>query len=227
MHNITQQLKETLTKVDFNAIWQDFAPCEYMPQPVACAESPADIDLERSAAAAVGEMFRNFQQYNGETRFVSDIALAAYPHDLDNYQLKQAENFYLAKAFAENSRLDLEQFATIRKARRRIIGEDAQQLEMLAETAAGMAEYAALMALNQLSRHKFVEDADKHMANLRNPEILMNLPLTALSSGCMMCLAMKSIGIDFHHALNDTRVLFEFVPHNVNIIEEHFLKHHM
>ena len=226
IRNITQQLNETLSKIDFGAIWQSFSHSEYTPQLVACSENPDDTDLERSASVAVGQMFRAFQLHNGETRFVSDAALASYPHDLDNYQLKHAENFYLTKAFAENSMLALEQFATIRKIRHRIIGESTLQLEMLAETAVGMAEYAALMALNQLSRSKFVEDADNHMIKLRDPQILMNPPLIALSTGCMVCLAMKSIGIDFHHAFNDTRSLFEFVPHNVNIVEEQFLKHH-
>ena len=218
MPNTPPQLTETLAKIDFDAIWHGFSPSDYTPQLTACTENPANTDWERTAAAAVGEMFRNFQRDSSETRYVSESALVAYPRDLDNYQLKQAENFYLSRAFAENSVLDLEQFATIRKTRRRIIGEDTLHLENLAETAVGMAEYASLLALNQLSRPKFVEDADRHMANLRDPAILMNPPLVTLSVGCMLCLAMKSIGIDFHHDLSDTRTLFDFVPHGINIV---------
>jgi len=187
-------------------------------------EDDTKLDAESNVSGIVHEMFHVFQNNNGETRHANEFALFMYPHDLDNYQLKQAENFYLAKAFAENSQLDLEQFVTIRKARSRIISADAMLQEMLSETKEGMAEYAGLMALNQLSRRKFVEAADRHLGRLRDPEILMKPRLVSYSVGCMMCLAMASIGIDFFHALDDPRPLFELIPQSVNAIQEQFDK---
>ncbi|MCL2350725.1 MAG: hypothetical protein FWC67_04515, partial [Defluviitaleaceae bacterium] len=152
----------------------------------------------------------------------NEFALFAYPRDIDNYLLKQAENHYLSKAFAENSLIDLEQFVVLRRARGRIIGTDALRQEMLSETNEGMAEYAGLMALNQLARQKFVEDADKHLEHLRDTETLQKPRLISYSVGCMICLAMKSIGIDFHHNLSDSRPLFEFVPQSISDVEKHF-----
>ena len=128
-------------------------------------------------------------------------------HDTDNLQLKLAENHYLIKAFAENSFVDLQQFAVMRRARGRLIG-DALLDEMLAETHHGLAEFARLMAL---ARPDFVDAAEVHMRILRNPQNLLDAQKMAISTGCMLCLALKQLGIDFDHAADSDRPLFMLI----------------
>lgn len=134
-----------------------------------------------------------------------------YPRDVDNFHLKMAENHYLAKAFAENSPTDLQQFAILRQARGRIIGDLIQQ-EALWETEFGLPEYIRLMALNQTSRQKFVEEAEGHMRRLRDVQSLFDMPLMSRSVGCVLCLTMKSLGINFEHEPGDAQTLFEMLP---------------
>ena len=253
MQNIFQQLDDLLEKVDFEAIWPGFAPCEYIlfidnrgylkgeeipwTSYMACTamdyegrvvatwviENPDDIDFERVASGLAHEMFHAFQSSQNDRRGPDEFALFAYPQDLENYQLKLAENNYLAKAFAENSMTALEQFITLRKARARIIG-DAIRQEWLCETGEGMAEYAGLMALNQLSPQKFAQDVDKHIAWLCDPESLFHVRRISYSVGCVMCLALKAVGIDFMHKLGDKRTLFEIIPQSPGVVEEHLEK---
>ena len=180
-----------------------------------------DIDAERIAAGIVHEMFHCFQSKQNDSRGINEFAMFAYPQDLDNCQLKTAENHYLAKAFIESSRVDFAQFIALRRARRRIIGDIIMQ-EMHGETSEGMAEFASLMALRQINRNKFMEDIEKHIIYMRSPDNLFNVRRMAYSVGCVMCFAMKSLNIDFFHELSDSRTLFELIPHEADAVETNF-----
>ena len=252
MEKLIVNIKSILEKVDFNAIWQGFVPCDFAlfdqntvymhdrqiprdnrfmgntaiifedkPLAIWYVENPNMEDTELLASGLVHEMFHAFQKQQGESRYPNEFSIFAYPQILENYQLKQAENHYLSKAFAENSLMDLEQFVTLRRARGHIIGDIIQQ-EMLCETEEGMAEYAGLMALSQINRSKFMENIEHHMICLRNPDDLFNIRRISYSVGCIMCLTMKSIGINFHHQLSDSRMLFDFIPAGKNPVEVRF-----
>jgi len=127
-------------------------------------------------------------------------------NDIDNLQLKLAENHFLIKAFAENSLVDLQQFAVLRRARARIIG-GAILPELEAETVHGHAEYLRLIELNATSRASFMQAAEAHMVALRNPHNLLQAALLAVSSGCLLCLAAMQAGLDF--ALTDKLLFYE------------------
>lgn len=256
VEKICNQIDELLAKVDFEAIWPGFVPCDYVlfandKAYMKGKEIPMDglwganvaqeyegrqiatwnlqnsenPDLELTVCGIVHEMFHAFQNNSGETRHANEFALFAYPRDLDNIRLKLAENHYLVKAFTENSLVDLEQFVVLRKARRRIIGEAAMHQEQLSETKEGMAEFAGLMALSQISRPKFVEYAEKIIGHLRDAERLLLPRYISYSVGCMMCLVMKANGIDFYHDLTDVRTVFELLPDKVGQVEKIFNKH--
>ena len=127
--------------------------------------------------------------------FIRDF-IKSYPRDIDNYQLKLAESHYLIKAFAENSITDLQQFAVLRRVRVRLIGEIFAD-EMMIETIEGFNEYTRIIAINQNNRAEFVNEVEKHINILRRPDGLLDIGANIRSSGCMLCLALKSIGIDF------------------------------
>jgi len=183
-------------------------------------------DADALAAGLAHEMFHAFQMQQGDRRHGDELTFLRYPvEDEDNGNLKMAEAHYLSKAFAEGAHEDLAQFAALRNARRRIVGKEIFAQEMLMETKEGMAEYAGLMALNQLNRSKFVEDVGRHMQALKNPKMLTKPRLWAYSSGVMLCLALKALRINFHHHLSDTRPLFDFVPQQESGVKSAIAEH--
>ena len=128
----------------------------------------------------------------------------------------------MVKACTESSMADLQQFVILREVRRRIIGEEAMALEMGAETAEGLTEYAGLAALNQFSRAKSMEEIERHLKALRNPKNLYDIRFAARSSGCILCFTLKSFNIDFFHPLSEGRTIYEFVPRLPNEIDASF-----
>jgi len=184
------------------------------------SQNDGEVDVERLVSGIVHEMFHALQKQQGDRRWVDELAFLNYPYyDIDNANLKIAEMHYLMRAFSDGTHEDLVQFVALRNARRRIIGNDIFTQEMMAETIEGMAEYAGLMTLNQLNRAKFVEDVSRRMDVLRSPDMLLKPRLWAYSSGALLCLALKTLGINFHHHLSDIRPLFDFVPKNKTAVE--------
>ena len=185
-------------------------------------ENAENVDIERLATGLVHEMFHAFQKEQGDTRHPDEFALLAYPQDLDNYRMKLAENHFLANAITDNSMMDLQQFVILREARRRIIGDDAMMQEQYAETNEGMAEYAGLAALIQIARGKFMKEIQGHMEVLRNPRYLFDIRFASYSVGCLICFALKSLGINFDHDLSDKRTIYELIPREANEVEKLF-----
>ena len=249
MRELYTSVVNELEKVDFDAIWKGFTPCDFalydnktvylkdgeipwderfmgntainidgVSLAIWTVENPDSEDIEILAMCIVHEMFHAFQTQQGESRHVNEFAMFTYPHDLDNYQLKMAENHYLAKALEENCMINFQQFAVMRQARKRIIG-DAIIQEFNAETFEGMAEYAGVMALKQISQEKFVEDAQYQIKNIRNPDNLFNMRRMSYFTGCLLCMTLKQFGIDFHHNLSETRPLFDLIQWEQNSIE--------
>jgi len=220
MQKLYTEVENILKKVDFDAIWKGFAPCEFILNDVA---KPNEEDVELLAMRVVHEMFHTFQTKQGESRKINDLAMSAYPHDIDNYHLKIAENHYLIKAFGENSEVDFEQFAVLRRARKRIIG-DAINQELLVETFEGMAEYAGMMALRQISHQKFMGQLEKQLVYARNPENLCSMWRLSRHVGSILCMTLKALGMDFYHKLSEPRPLFDLIKWKPTIIDECFGK---
>jgi len=191
-------MTDIIEKIDFNRIWPGFAPSN-----IKVHNTEGDLDC---LAVAVRDMFMAWRNSKGGNA-PRDVATQT-PPDVDNLQLKLAENHYLVKAFAENSMPDLQQFAVMRRARGRIIG-DALIREMQAETRLGLHEFCRLIELNQKSRADFVDAAAAHMTTLRKPEELLNDNKMATATGCVLCLALTQLGFKFDH--NTQRPLFEAI----------------
>jgi len=186
------------------------------------AKRSKEPDWERHVAGIVHEMFHAFQENSGETRHIDEFALFMYPRDLDNFQLKMVENTLLVRAFESKNLADLQQFVAMRKARERVVGADMLRQEMLGETHEGMAKYAELMALRQLSEQKFAEDVQECIADALAPATILKPRWVSYDVGCLIALAMQAVGIDFYHALNETKTLFELIPHSKNDVETQF-----
>jgi len=203
------QANEILAQLDFEAIWPGFAQSAFCHSGL---DPKSLTDPELLAAHMVRKMFVTFR-----ADISSDETSVDYPVDLDNMQLKLAENHYLAKAFAENSMVDLQQFAVLRRARSRIIGE-VINMEEIWENRDGTAEYAGLMALNQINRGKFVEAVGQHIFHMRRAENLLDMGKLSVSVGCMLCFVLRSFGVD----LSKSRDLFSLIPHETTEIEALF-----
>jgi len=216
--DIANQVNKIIDSIDFTAIWPDFEP-----HPFAIEQywSDAHYDPQLLAARAVHNMFRDYLQQLGDMRQPDEVLLGVYPHDLDNYRLKLAENHFLTRAVTDNSMMDLQQFVVLREARRRILGEAMLQ-EQIAETAYGLAEYAGLAALNQICRAKFMEELQGHLTILRNPRYLFDIRLVSRSVGCLICFALRSLGINFYHSLPESRTIYDHIPQIPNEIDEIF-----
>lgn len=252
MRDLYKKIDSLITKLNFDEIWKGFTPCDFalynketvflkneeIPpderymgntakiidgKPIAIwhvSDAPK-VDPETLASKVVHEMFHGFQMSQGDTRWADEFKLFAYPRDLDNYELKLAENHYLAKAMEENCQTSFEQFSTIRRARKRLIGDFIIE-EFKTETLEGTATYVELMALKQISHEKFVDAVEKHIKIIRNPEKLFNIRDISYSVGAMLCIALKVMGINFHHELTETRTLFELIELKPNIVETKF-----
>jgi len=252
MENIYKQLEQLLAKVDFAAIWPGFAPCEFavfnqqtvlmkdgqipwderfMASTIITFEGRRlaiwyvetfdNLDLERTAAGLVHEMFHALQNDQGDRRGPDEFELLTYPADVNNYELKFVENQQLQSAYAAKSWFMLEHFSIMRHARHRLIG-DVIKNEWLCETGEGLAEFAGLMALKQLSAAKYAEDVLEHINRLHDPKMLFGLRRISYSVGCVLALTMHEMGIDFTHHLSDTRTLFEFLPRDPDGVKTHF-----
>jgi len=121
--------------------------------------------------------------------------------DIDNLNLKHAENHYLVRAVTDKSLTELAQFAILRRARARIIGTDALELEQ--ETKLGMAEYNKLIAL---PRAELIDQIAEYIAMLKDPKTLLNQNLEA---GAILAFALKNLGIE----PTSDKPLFNQIPH--------------
>ena len=254
MENIYKQLEQLLAKVDFAEIWTGFEPCEFavfsqqtvlmrdgqipwderfMASTVITFEGRRlaiwyvetfdNLDLERTAAGLVHEMFHALQGDQGDRRGPDDFKFLTYPADINNYELKYAENRHLAAAYTEQCPVHLAQFAALRRARHRLVG-DVIKNEWLCETGEGLAEFAGLMALRQLSPQKCAEDVQRYLDWLQDPASIFELGMRRISYvvGSVLALTLGKLGVDFAHHLSDKRTLFELMPNNPSDVEVHF-----
>ena len=250
MRKLYAEVENIVKKIDFNAIWKGFAPCDFVLydnnfvffkdkdipwdnrfvgntakeidgiQTAIWGVTNTDAeDAELLAMGIVHEMFHVFQNRQGESRRINEFIMFTYPHDVDNYHLKMAEIHYLIKAFGENSEVDFEQFAVLRRARQAIIG-DALQQELLAETFEGMAEYAGMMALRQISNQKFMEQLENQLVYIRNPNNIFDVRRISYYMGSILCMTLKSLGRDFYHSLSETKSLFELINRKLTVVDE-------
>jgi len=255
MRKLYTEVENIIKKLDFNAIWKGFKPCNFVlynentvffknkqipwddrfmgntareidgtQTAMWSVPSPNNEDPELLAMGIVHEMFHAFQNQQGESRRIDEFVMFTYPRDVDNYHLKLAETHYLIKAFGENSEVDFEQFAILRRARKAIIG-DALQQELLAETFEGMAEYAGMMALRQISHKKFMEQLEKQLMYVRNPDNLFDMRRVSYYIGSILCMTLKALGRDFYHELSETKPLFDLINWKPTIIDESFEKY--
>lgn len=253
MQKLYSVIDNILSKVDFNSIWQgffkfDFAlynndkvylkneiipydnrflgntAIDYDGKIIAIwfVDSPETEDSEFLAADIVHEMFHAFQKLKEEKRFPSDLELLTYPDNLDNFQCKLIENEYLAKALLEKDILALKKFIAIRKTREFLIKDIIYQ-EYRAETFEGMAEYAGLMALEQINKEKFNIRLTEHLSKLTNPRnLLFNPRHLSYYTGAVLCYCLRLLGIDFYHKLSDEPTLFEIISKKINNLVDNF-----
>ncbi len=168
-----------------------------------------DGDADIFASSLVHEMFHAFQMENSETRFPNDLVTLDYPMDVMNFSVKLEENRLLAEACRgggqKRGRDLLRRFAGLRLYRESIIGGSID-CECLTETVEGMAEYAGILALNQLSGKKFDERLEKYLSIIEFPgELLFDPRRISYYTGALVVLAAKLAGISLSHGLGAER----------------------
>ena len=127
---------------DYMAIWK--------------IDEAAAIDLDILAADMVHEMFHVYQRRQGEMQYPDDRLMLMYPHNMQNFQLKYAENQLLIEAFrAEAGRKAalFQAFLSMREVRQPMIGDFFAQ-ELMVEELEGSAEFACCCALRQIAPQK-------------------------------------------------------------------------
>ena len=251
MRKLYTVIANTLSNVNFEAIWKGFSICEFalynqetvyfkdktIPWDnrfigntaiefegdviaIWSVESPETEDTDYLAAAIVHEMFHAFQKLQGETRYPNDLKLLAYPDNIDNYQIKMVENGFLAKALSEKDIIALKDFVSLRRVRTHLL-DDVILQEFRAETVEGMAEYAGLLALEQINKDKFKVSVENNLAKILRPTDLIFSPRRlSYYTGAILCLALKFLKVDFQHELNENQTLFEIVS---NIVGESYI----
>lgn len=184
-------------------------------------DDPGNQDPEKLASNIVHEMFHAFQQISEEPRFPDDLAALAYPENENNFTLKYIENQILADAFLENDisakKAMLERFMAARKFREGIIGNFIK-CEYQNETIEGMADYAGLSALKQISPKKFGSKIAESLHELRRmDETLFDIRSLSYSSGAIFCFVARDAGIDILHKIGETeKTVFEIASAGIS-----------
>jgi len=167
-------------------------------------------DAQILAGNIVHEMFHGFQvtQNYPMKEGGCEFAMMFFPDNLTAYRLKAAEANLLANAYINSDRNALDAFFSLRQSRWEILG-DTILAEFANEEHEGMAEYAGLCALQQLSPEKFEKYvAETHLQLLQNPtETLFAVRRFAYSTGAILYLALKKLGVDFYHIFTDAKPL--------------------
>lgn len=167
-------------------------------------------DLDRFTASIVHEMFHAFQMEQGESRFPDDLRLACTVQIPESMALKEQEMQLLA------NHGDLAKVFALRRRRSELLCPFIQE-EWLAETAEGMAEYASLQSLEQLSPKKqgqALKEKCEYLCCGGTP--LLDIRRTAYESGALLlCLARES-GVEPYHSLgHETRSIYEWLARTV------------
>lgn len=156
-------------------------------------ENPRETDAEILAAGLVHEMFHAYQMRSGENCWPDDFKLLAYPENMENYQLKYAENQLLAAAYHETGARKagmLAAFRAIREQRRKLVGEYLEQ-ELLTEHLEGCAEYAGCRALQSISPDKFSERIERYLSVLKTMDkAFFDIRRQAYFTGAVYSLAL-------------------------------------
>lgn len=173
-------------------------------------ENPLDEDTQMLAANLIHEMFHAFQSQQGESRYPNDLVILDYPDNLENYEVKHSENLLLVRAFKSGTPQDrtdcLNQFVSARLFREDLIGDIINQ-EYYTETIEGMAEYAGLTALRQISPEKYESQIEKHLANLESAdERFFNIRRMAYYSGSLFLVLSAELGRNIFHEIGKTDI---------------------
>jgi len=195
---------------------------KYEGKPLAtwCVDNPKDEDVQMLASNIVHEMFHAFQNAVWKNDGANEFALMSYPDDLTAYRIKAAENRFLAQAYTKNDPVVLADFISLRKSRAKLLGDIINE-EYLSETGEGTAEYAGLCALAQLNPKKCEKYVNEHhIGKLNNPgEMLFSVRHMSYFTGAVLCLALKKLGVNFYHCLNESRAVFDVLEDRDNISE--------
>lgn len=184
----------------------------------------SDIDTDILTSNLVHEMFHAYQQENEETRVPYDLVTLNYPNDINNFCLKYEENKLLAKAVLENNlnakRQIIESFYSIRVKRKQIIG-DMIKCEYLTETAEGMAEFAGIMALKQLSQEKYQDRIKLYSKYLQEfSPLQLDIRRISYYVGAIFLVISYDLDLKFEHSLsNQSKTVFEIIAENFNYTE--------
>jgi len=170
---------------------------------------PNKENTEDLASNIVHEMFHAFQNENNETRYPQDLIMLNYPNNVRNYELKYAENLILSDAFMETDlnkkRELLAQFISIRRSRKNLIG-DMIDCELLAETVEGMAEYAGIMALKQISLSKYKERIILYLNYLKElSNMLFDIRRISYFIGLIFYTTVTDIGLSLYHDIGNCK----------------------
>lgn len=179
-------------------------------------ESDLEDDPVILAGNIVHEMFHAFQQSKNEQRYPNELLSLDYPDNVENNCLKYLENNSLIEAFlSDNSSIKYHSFIrylSIRKYREKLLGSMISE-EYKTETIEGLAEYAGMMALKQLSYDKYIRVINGHLDKLRSVEVTVsNMRKLAYSSGTLLAMMMHDLDFGlFHDIGSENRPLFHLI----------------
>jgi len=171
-------------------------------------DNPNGEDCQTLAANLVHEMFHAFQRTHSETRYPNDLKMLDYPDCIENYAIKHMEHLFLVDAFScsdiSTRKEFLEKFLSARKYRETLIGEIIKQ-EYLAETTEGIAEYAGIMALKQISHEKYVVKINAYIEKLKCIDNnFFDIRRMSYYTGAMLCVLLSEMGINIFHKIGET-----------------------
>lgn len=235
MQELYRQLKNRLKQIHFGAIWPEFHQFpfalydaqqavfqgETIAKPDAfigntallwqgrhiaiwhIAGSPTQ-DLNNLTANLVHEMFHAFQLEQGETRFPDELCLARTAQTPRSMALKAREIHLLANGGA------LSKISALRQKRGKLLGSASKE-EWRAETIEGMAEYAFLQAMEQLTGGTEAVQHKRQRLCHDTPSLL-DIRRTAYDSGALLLSLAIENGVPIFHSIGqENRSIYELI----------------
>lgn len=133
----------------------------------------SEIDYDILSSKIIHEMFHAFQIENNEPRFPNEFkAVINYKYTQDNLQIKFAENVILKSLIRKYNNKDFLELLRFRKYRSEYFPVEFDY-ESRIEVIEGSAQFIELMALKQLNNKKYLEQLNKLLMNIVDPNNLI------------------------------------------------------
>ncbi len=218
------KIKQLITKIDFNTLWENFKPLKYAlynnkqcffdgnyidktadflantsicykGEYIAIWNMQDDCDANILTSKIVHEMFHGFQMINGETRFPNELeALYQYQYTKENLAIKHRENSLICQLIEKFDQALFNELLSLRKYRLLHFPYE-YQYEAMIEQIEGTANYVELNVLKQLSTTDYQNKLNNIINRVTDINSLIPVRIISYDIGALLLMIMRENNI--------------------------------